>query len=65
MNGWKKETPVAPAFRSTFFVQAYYENEYAASAEQSVPADQTYIAAQNGVYYLYLRKRKIQTGIQG
>jgi hypothetical protein len=58
MSGWKKETPVAPAFRSTFFVQAYYENEYTASAEQSIPADQTYIAAQNGVYYLYLRKGK-------
>ncbi|MES2372982.1 MAG: hypothetical protein V4557_10410 [Bacteroidota bacterium] len=58
MNGWRKETPVAPAFRSTFFVQAYYENEYAASSELSVPADQTYIAAQNGVYYLYLRKGK-------
>lgn len=58
MNGWRRETPVAPAFRSTFFVQAYYENEYAASPEQSVPADQTYIAAQNGVYYVYLRKGK-------
>jgi hypothetical protein len=58
MNGWKKETPVAPAFRSTFFVQAYYENEYAAAPGSSVPADQTYIAAQNGVYYVYLRKGK-------
>jgi hypothetical protein len=57
MNGWRKETPVAPAFRSTFFVQAYYENEYAASTE-SVPADQTYISAQNGIYYVYLRKGK-------
>lgn len=58
MNGWRKETPVAPAFRSAFFVQVYYENEYASSPEQSVPADQTYITAQNGVYYVYLRKGK-------
>ncbi|MDB5209712.1 MAG: hypothetical protein JWQ30_539, partial [Sediminibacterium sp.] len=27
MNGWKKETPVAVAYRSAFLVQAYYEKE--------------------------------------
>ncbi|MES2332445.1 MAG: hypothetical protein V4539_22755 [Bacteroidota bacterium] len=59
MNGWKKETPVAVAYRSAFLVQAYYEKEYSeASVNQSVPADQTYQVAQNGLYYLYLRKGK-------
>ena len=57
MDGWKKELPVPPAFQSLFFVQAYYANEYNdKTAGLVVPADQTYINAPNGYYYLYLRK---------
>ncbi len=57
MNGWKKETPVNPAFKSLFLVQAYYEKEYnEKTVSQAVPADQTYNNASNGLYYLYLRK---------
>lgn len=57
MDGWKKEFPVPPAFQSLFFVQAYYANEYNdKTAGLVVPADQTYINAPNGYYYLYLRK---------
>ncbi len=59
MNGWKKELTVPAAFRSAFLLQAYYADEYtAATVNQSVPADQTYQVAQNGLYYLYLRKGK-------
>ena len=59
MNGWKKETPVNPAYQSLFMVQAYYEKEYnEKTVNQSIPADQTYTNAPNGLYYLYLRKGK-------
>jgi hypothetical protein len=62
MNGWKRETPVTPAYQSLFMVQAYYEKEYnEKSFNQSIPADQTYITAANGLYYLYLRKGKYKT----
>ncbi len=58
-GGLKKETPVAAAYRSTFFVQAYYEEEYNEKTVQLIiPADQTYCNAANGLYYLYLRKGK-------
>ncbi len=59
MNGWKSETPINPAFQTMFMVQAYYENEYSEkNLNQAVPADQTYVSAPNGLYYLYLQKGK-------
>lgn len=59
MNGWKKETAVTPAYQSLFMVQAYYANEYSEKGiGLIVPADQTYITASNGYYYLYLHKGK-------
>ncbi|MES2003556.1 MAG: hypothetical protein V4450_03465 [Bacteroidota bacterium] len=59
MNGWKKEISILPAYRTAFLVQAYYEKEYnATNPNQSIPADQTYLSAPNGLYYLYLRKGK-------
>jgi hypothetical protein len=60
MNGWKQETPVAPAHRSLFLVQAYYASEYKdiTTVDKSIPADQTYQTSPNGMYYLYLRKGK-------
>ena len=58
INGMKKETAVSAAYRSAFFVQAYYEQEYTTTPDLSVPADQTYITAPNGMYYLYLQKGK-------
>lgn len=59
INGLKKETAVPAAFRSAFFLQAYYADEYTpATIAKCVPADQTYQSAANGIYYLYLRKGK-------
>lgn len=59
MNGWRTEIPVSPAYRTTFLIQAFYENEYnEANPGLSVPADQTYLNAANGMYYLYLHKGK-------
>ncbi len=59
MNGWKKETPVPPAYQSLFMVQAYYSKECnEKTVVQAVPADQTYVSAPNGYYYLYLHKGK-------
>lgn len=59
MNGWKKEIPVAPAYRTAFLVQAYYEKEYSdAAVNHAIPADQTYQVAQNGLYNVYLQKGK-------
>ena len=40
-------------------VQAYYENEYSEKyLGLKIPADQTYITAENGYYHLYLQKGK-------
>ena len=59
MNGTRTETPVSVAFKTAFFLQAYYADEYTPQTiGQCVPADQTYIIAQNGLYYLYLKKGK-------
>ncbi len=59
MDGWKKEIPVSPAYKSLFLVQAYYFTEYSdATQYKAVPADQTYLNAANGFYYLYLHKGK-------
>lgn len=56
--GIRKETPVSAAYRTTFFVQAYYANEYTdKTAGQMIPADQTYHSP-NGMYTLFLRKGK-------
>lgn len=59
MNGWRTEIPVSAAYRTTFLVQAFYEKEYnEANPGLAVPADQTYLNAANGVYYVYLHKGK-------
>jgi hypothetical protein len=59
MDGLRKEIPVSPAYQSLFLVQAYYLKEYSdVNANLSVPADQTYQYAANGLYYLYLQKGK-------
>ena len=59
MNGWRNEIPVSPAYRSLFLVQAFYDKEYVESNPGlAVPADQTYLTASNGTYYLYLHKGK-------
>ena len=40
-------------------VQAYYSKECnEKTVVQAVPADQTYVSAPNGYYYLYLHKGK-------
>lgn len=58
-GGLRQETQVFPAFRSLFLVQAYYAREYSPSGVNlAVPADQTWLTAQTGVYYLYLRPGK-------
>jgi hypothetical protein len=57
LNGERKETVVQPTERLLFFVQAYYANEYNdTTLNQKIPADQTYITADNGYYSLYLKK---------
>ena len=59
MDGWKKEIPISPAYKSLFLVQAFYLKEYSEAAQfQIIPADQTYLNAANGYYYLYLHKGK-------
>jgi hypothetical protein len=59
LNGLRTETGIKPTERSLFMVQAYYENEYSEKKlGLIIPADQTYIAADNGHYYLYLQKGK-------
>lgn len=61
INGLKKETPIQPIYQSLFFVQAFYEKEYSEkTVGGAVPADQTYITAPDGYYYLYLQKGRYQ-----
>jgi hypothetical protein len=59
LNGLRTEVPIQPVERNLFMVQAYYENEYSEKyLGLKIPADQTYITAENGYYYLYLQKGK-------
>ncbi|SKA12566.1 hypothetical protein [Sediminibacterium ginsengisoli] len=59
MDGWRKEQSVSPAYQTLFIVQAYYIGDYhEKTIDMMVPADQTYILAPDGLYYLYLRKGK-------
>ena len=61
MNGLRNETAIQPIYQSLFFVQAYYTKEYNEKyVGKLVPADQTYINAQDGYYYLYLQKGHYQ-----
>lgn len=61
MNGLKKETAVQPIYQTLFFVQAFYDKEYSEKQlGKLVPADQTYITAPDGYYYLYLQKGRYQ-----
>ncbi len=61
MNGFKKETAIQPIYQTLFFVQAFYEKEYQEKLiGKLVPADQSYITAQDGYYYLYLQKGRYQ-----
>lgn len=59
LQGWKKEMEIPAAFKNSFLVQAYYLEELSKQKTGTcIPADQTYQAAANGLYYLYLRKGK-------
>jgi hypothetical protein len=61
INGWKKETGIQPIYKTLFFVQAFYEKEFQEKlVGKLVPADQTYISAPDGYYYLYLQKGRYQ-----
>jgi hypothetical protein len=61
MNGLKQETAIQPIYQTLFFVQAFYEKEYQEKlVGKLVPADQTYITAPDGYYYLYLHKGRYQ-----
>lgn len=61
INGLKKETPIQPIYQALFFVQAFYEKEYSEkTVGAAVPADQTYITAPDGYYYLYLQRGRYQ-----
>lgn len=59
LQGWKKEMEIPAAFKNSFLIQAYYLDELSKQKTGTcIPADQTYQAAANGLYYLYLRKGK-------
>ncbi|MFD2921008.1 hypothetical protein ACFS6H_14885 [Terrimonas rubra] len=59
LEGERKETPIQPSEKGLFMVQAYHEEEYREDIlGQIIPADQTYIAANNGYYSLYLKPGK-------
>lgn len=59
LDGDRKETPIQPSEKGLFMVQAYHDEEYREDIlGQIVPADQTYIAANNGYYSLYLKPGK-------
>lgn len=59
LDGERKETPIQPGEKGLFMVQAYHEEEYREDIlGQIIPADQTYIAANNGYYSLYLKPGK-------
>ncbi len=61
INGFKQETAIQPIYQTLFFVQAFYEKEYQEKlVGKLVPADQTYITAPDGYYYLYLHKGRYQ-----
>ncbi len=59
LDGERKETPIQPSEKGLFMVQAYHDDEYREDIlGQIIPADQTYIAANNGYYSLYLKPGK-------
>jgi hypothetical protein len=61
MNELKKETAIQPIYKTLFFVQAYYENEYNEKRLGiAVPADQTYTTNSDGYYFLYLKKGRYE-----
>lgn len=61
LNNTRKEFPVSPAYKTLFFVQAFYKNEWSEKEEGIyMPADQTYENAENGFYYLYLYPGKYE-----
>jgi hypothetical protein len=57
MQGWRKEMEIPAAFKNSFLIQAYHLDEIKKiKTGMCIPADQTYQAAPNGLYYLYLHK---------
>jgi hypothetical protein len=55
MNGLRKEYAAKPTDKNLYLVQAYYQSEGVnKDVGLLIPADQTYNAAENGYYYLYL-----------
>ncbi|MBS1654559.1 MAG: hypothetical protein JSU05_06930 [Bacteroidetes bacterium] len=59
MGGERKLVLIQPTEKTLFLVQAYYENEYSPEKiNEIVPADQTYITADDGYYPLYLKPGK-------
>lgn len=59
MNGLRKEYAAKPTDKDLYLVQAYYYSEGVnKDIGIMVPADQTYNAAENGYYYLYLQPGK-------
>jgi hypothetical protein len=63
----RKEVAMPPTDRQSFFVQAYYWDEFREDTlglSQVVPADQTYITGDNGYVSLYLRPAKYKIVIR-
>lgn len=56
-DGLRQESRVNPTEKNLFLLQAYYANEYSEKTVGGlVPADQTYIPADDGYYSLFLQK---------
>jgi hypothetical protein len=59
LGGDRKLVLIQPTEKTLFMVQAYYENEFSPEKiNEIVPADQTYITADDGYYPLYLKPGK-------
>ncbi len=59
LDGLRKPLYIKPAVKNTFFIQAFYQKELNGKGpDEMIPADQTYIPANNENYLLYLRKGK-------
>lgn len=58
-NGLRKEYAVKPTEKDLYLVQAYHASEGVnKDIGLLIPADQTYVPAENGYYYLYLQPGK-------
>ena len=59
LNGRRQPLYIKPPQKEVYLVQAYYQFEsFGAKPGQVIPADQTYIPNNKGIYLLYLKRGK-------